>query len=270
MKTIFFLTAFVFSYCVAAQGDLIVAPKRVVFEGNKQKETIFLINSGTDSTSYSVSFVQKRMNEDGSFTPITESIAGQEFADPYLRLFPRRVTLAPGEGQNVVVQFRRKPEMLSGEYRSHLYFRSEQKYKALGLEELEDNSTDLSINLTSIFGISIPIIIRTGDTKINAALSDLKLNLEDAEPQISFTINRMGNISLYGNLTVEFIPKNAKPYTISVKNGIAVYTTTNNRNMTMQLDTSKWSPSTKGTLRVFYVKEDNQTVVYATTDLIIK
>ena len=129
---------------------------------------------------------------------------------------------------------------------------------------------DVNISLTPIFGISIPIIIRYGDTKVAAALSDLKLNVEDAIPQISFTINRMGNISLYGNLTVQFIPENAKPYTISKLNGVAVYTTINKRNITMRLDTSKWSPSIRGTLRLSYVEDNDQTVVYATTDLIIK
>ena len=36
-----------------AQGDLLVTPKRVVFEGLKQKEELNLLNLGTDTATFS-------------------------------------------------------------------------------------------------------------------------------------------------------------------------------------------------------------------------
>src|SRR5665647_1608073 len=165
-----------YSFPAFAQGDLLITPIRVVFEGNKQKEELNLANRGKDTAIYSISFVQKRMNENGSFVNIVDADSGQMFSDPYLRIFPRQVTLAPGEAQVVALQFRRKPDMVAGEYRSHLFFRSEKNYTPLGIEDVEKDSTTLSVQLIPVFGMSIPIIIRTGAVNVSAALSDFKLN----------------------------------------------------------------------------------------------
>jgi hypothetical protein len=74
------------------------------------------------------------MNEDGSFTSIDASDEGAPFADPYLRIYPRQVTLEPKEGQSIVLQVRRTVNMPDGEYRSHIYFRSENDYAPLSKE----------------------------------------------------------------------------------------------------------------------------------------
>ena len=160
-----------------AQGDLLITPRRVVFEGNKQKEEINLVNIGKDTATYSISFLQYNMTEEGTFVTIEKPDAGQMFADPFLRIFPRTITLAPGEPQSVVLQCRRKSDMAAGEYRSHLYFRAEKSKAPLGLEKPGD-STMLSVQLIPVFGLSIPIIIRSGEVKVSSNLSDLKLETQ--------------------------------------------------------------------------------------------
>ena len=63
-----------------AQGDLLVSPRRVVFEGDKQKEDLSLVNIGKDTATYSISFLQYDMKEDGSFVQIDKPDSGQKFA----------------------------------------------------------------------------------------------------------------------------------------------------------------------------------------------
>jgi hypothetical protein len=271
-KLLLFMAIIVFSLGAKAQGDLLVTPKRVVFEGNKQKEVLTLVNVGSETTTYSVSFVQKSMKEDGSFVDIIETESGQNFADPYLRIFPRQITLAPNEGQSIVLQYRRKADMQSGEYRSHLYFRSEKDYTALGEENASKDSKSLSVQLIPIYGMSIPVIIRTGEIDATATLSDLKFQTQDQTlPNLSFTINRLGNISLYGNILVQFIPEKGKPYDVAAINGVGVYTSINKRKIILRLDTETGKPLTKGTLKVTYSSNgDGKAVQYATSDLVIK
>ena len=76
-----------------AQGNLLVTPKRVVFEGNKRSEELNLANIGKDTATYIISFIQIRMKEDGMFERITQPDPEQNFADKNLRFFPRTVTL---------------------------------------------------------------------------------------------------------------------------------------------------------------------------------
>src|ERR1700740_1244635 len=115
-----------------AQGDLLISPLRIVFEGSKKSQEINLANVGKDTASYVISVVDYRMKEDGSFEEIKVADSGQNFAGPYLRFFPRKVSLAPNEAQVVKIQLIRTNEMKPGEYRSHLYFRSVPDERPLG------------------------------------------------------------------------------------------------------------------------------------------
>ena len=259
MKSKFYLIiAFLivcFGHEVSAQGDLLITPNRVVFEGRKQKEGLNLINTGKETTTYSVSFVQRRMNEDGSFERIEEPDPGQMFATPYLRIYPRQVTLAPGEAQVVMLQYTRKPDMFDGEYRSHLYFRSEKNYSPLGAEEKE-NPKAVSVQLIPIFGMSIPVIIRSGNVSANAILTDLKVEeLEDTK--LSFALNRTGNISVYGDLKIEFIPVKGKPYEVGAMKGVAVYTNLTKREVSIKLNITPGMSLKNGKLKVSYTSRDD-------------
>src|SRR5512133_2226295 len=109
---------------VRAQGNLLITPRRVVFEGQKKTQELNLANTGSDTAKYNVSIVQYRMKEDGSFEEITVPDPGQNFADKNIRFFPRTVTLAPNEAQVVKMQLTKSDQLLPGEYRSHVYFRA--------------------------------------------------------------------------------------------------------------------------------------------------
>ena len=273
-KRLFFLFHLLigFSISVFAQSDLLVTPFRVVFEGNKQKELLNLVNMGKDTTVYSISFVQKNMNEDGSFVTIEELVPDQNFADPFIRIFPRQITLGPQEAQTIIVQYRKKADMAAGEYRSHLYFRSEKDYKALGDKSGGKDTKSLSVQLIPIYGMSIPVIIRTGETNASATLSDLKLETQVGTYQnLNLNINRSGNISLYGDLQVEFIPEKGKANVIATVTGVGVYTNLSRRNISLRLDVLKVGKLTKGKLKVTYsIGGGEKALVYAVSSLVIE
>ncbi len=267
------IALFGFNFQALAQGDLLVTPNRFVFECNKQKEQIDLLNMGQDTASYSISFVQKNMKEDGSFVTIVKPDSGQMFADPYLRVFPRQVTLAPRESQVILLQFRRKANMVDGEYRSHLYFRSEQNYKPLGMDKPDKDTTLVNVQLIPVFGVSIPVIIRTGAVHVTATLTNLELLNQHQETgnTLKFTINRTGNISLYGDITILYISEQGKPYQIGYVAGVGVYTNINKRYMSVKLKNSSAKALEKGKLKVQYIsKGETKPIIYAEEMLEIK
>ncbi len=240
-----------------AQGDLLVTPTRVVFEGNKQKEKVYLVNIGKDSATYSVSFLQYRQTEDGGYTIIEKPDSGQMFADPFLRIYPRTVSLAPGETQTVMLYSRRKTDMPSGEYRSHLYFRSEKDYTPLG-NKSKDTLKTVSVQLIPIYGVSIPVVIRTGNVNVSASLSDLKLNkVDDSFMNVSLAVNRTGNISVNGNLVVEYISAKGKSVEIGRINSVAVYTNIQKRLVSIKLNLTPELSLASGKLRVRYTSADD-------------
>ncbi|MBE0661524.1 MAG: molecular chaperone [Bacteroidales bacterium] len=238
---------------LSAQGDLLITPRRVVFEGNRQQQEITLANTGQDTAKYSISFVQYRMTEEGGFEQIESPEPGQFFADAYLRFFPRSVTLAPNESQVVRMQLRRLPDMVNGEYRSHMYFRAVPDEKPLGEEDMLADTSAIGIRLTPIFGITIPVIIRIGELNAGVRLSNLTLKLnEDTPPDFSLTMNREGNQSVYGDLTINYVPSVGEPIEVGIVRGIAIYTPNSKRNFSMQLSQPDGVDYSSGKLVVRY------------------
>lgn len=238
---------------VRAQGNLLITPRRVVFEGTKKTQELNLANTGSDTAKYNVSIVQYRMKEDGSFEEITVPDPGQNFADKNIRFFPRTVTLAPNEAQVVKMQLTKTDQLKPGEYRSHVYFRAVPKQTALGTIETKKDSTSIGVKLIPIFGITIPVIIRTGESTMKVNLSDLKLVIiSDTIPRLQFAFNRTGNQSVYGDILVEHISAQAVVTPVGTVRGIAVYTPNSVRRFQMDLDKKSKVDFHSGNLKVTF------------------
>lgn len=264
---------YLFLYDASGQGSLLLTEKRVVLEGRQKKALINLVNVGSDTATYTVSFKEKLMNEDGSFTTLEEADSGQMFASPFLRIYPRTIILAPGEPQVVMLQYRRTADMHAGEYRSHLWFKQVEDQTALGTEEPKAESNQLSFNIKALVGLSIPIIIRTGEVDLSVSLDSLNLEFrQEAGYYLTFMIRRLGNISVYGNLTAEYIPTQGKPFEIGAINGIAVYTSIEKRKVAMKLKITPGMNLKHGMIKLSYVSRDDakKKTVFAETELILR
>ena len=252
------LLTIIFSSSVLAQGNLLITPRRVVFEGTKRTQDLNLANTGVDSAKYNVSIINYKMQEDGSFKEITEAESGQNFSDKYLRFFPRTVTLAPNEAQVVKMQLIKTNELQPGEYRSHVYFRAVPKQAALGAEEINKDTTSIGVKLTPIFGITIPVIIRVGASDTKVSFSDIKIATEnDTLPRLQFTFNRKGNMSVYGDIKVEHVSANATVTPVGIVRGIAVYTPGEIRRFQMDLDKKAKVNYHQGSLIITYTSQSD-------------
>lgn len=236
-----------------AQGDLMIMPKRIVFDGSQRSQEINLANTGEDTAIYAISFVNYMMGLNGNFIKVTEPAEGQRFAADFLRYFPRRVTLPPNEAQTIRIQLTRTGNLQPGEYRSHMYFRAVQERTALGTEKKSENAEGISIQIDAVFGISIPIIIREGETTTSITLTNPELNLSGEKPVLSLVINRDGNTSVYGDLTVNHISPGGVTTEIGMVKGISVYTPNNKRNFTFELQEANLVDLNSGKLEIIYI-----------------
>ncbi|HEX2969486.1 MAG TPA: hypothetical protein VHO46_10325 [Bacteroidales bacterium] len=251
------------------QGNLLITPRRVVFEGNKRVVDLNLANTSPDSATFAISLVQMRMTETGAFEQINEPDPGQLFASNYIRYFPRTVKLGPNESQVVKVQLNRINQLSPGEYRSHFYFRAVPKADPLGQESKTVDTTAIAVMLKPIFGITIPVIIRVGEVSAKITLSDLSLKtINDTIPNITMTFNRSGNSSVYGDIAVYHISKQGKETKVGIANGIAVYTPNSKRSFQFNLNNVPGVDYSSGTLRVvFSAPSDVKPERYAEAEL---
>ena len=259
------------SYRATAQGDLLLLPRRVIFEGAKRYEELNLANTGKDTARYVISLMHIRMKDDGGFEEISQPDSGENFADRFIRFFPHSVELGPGESQVVKIQLTKINELAPGEYRSHLYFRAIPDKPLLG-EERPATDSGISIRLIPVFGISIPVIIRVGPSTAQVRFSELSLEMsEDTIPILNMTFQRTGNMSVYGDISVYYTSAGGKTTPAGTAKGIAVYTPNRARRFRLTLDNKSGINYHSGRLSVEYTTaEDSHPIRITGSDLLLR
>lgn len=246
---------YLFVFCfvpgfLMAQGDLMVYPKRIIFEGIKRTEQLSLSNTGNDTARYVISIIQIRMTEDGAFETITQPDSAQYFADKYFRFFPRNVVLAPHEAQAIKIQLINASGIKAGEYRSHIYLRSQAEAKPLGEENVKKDSS-ITVSIVPIFGISIPVLIRVGELSMDINVSNVSFLMEkNTVPVLKMDLERKGNISFYGDITVDHLSIKGKKTRMATATGMAVYTPNALRHFSLELDKNPSVNLHEGTLLI--------------------
>jgi len=239
-----------------ALADLALFPTRIVLEKNQRAAQVELMNSGTAPETYRINLVNRRMGETGEFIALETPGPGDQFADPLLRYSPKQVTVQPGSSQTVRILVRKPSDLSPGEYRSHLQFdRVADASGASSVEQASDPGVNgIGVVITALVGASIPVIVRQGETQANATLSNLALlpAAGDAGPALSFQINRSGNRSLYGDLSVTFTPKDGQPVDLAKAGALAVYVPNALRRARMVLQVPPGTALAGGTLNLRY------------------
>ncbi len=199
-----------------AAGDLLVAPTRVILDGARGTEVI-LNNVGVQPATYRISLELRRMKADGTVEDVLPEAANEKEKAvlAMITYAPRRVTLPPNQPQAIRIGARFAEGLPDGEYRAHMMFRAIPDAKPPTPVEARQG---LSIALTPIYGVTIPIIIRKGALTASASISDVHVAQTADGPALAMTLLRTGTRSTYGRIRVT---KGGK--TVYEAAGIAVY-----------------------------------------------
>ncbi len=203
----------------AGSANINLTPRRVIFTEAKRTEAIYVFNQGNKIATVEVTLVDNVMLPTGEIIPVSQaegrddvaraSVARLRSARDLVVATPRRLVLEPGKGKTIRLRST-IPEGAAGatEYRTHLTVTTlPDADTGLTAEDAarDVQSGELSMRVQSIFGISIPLIVRGGQHDTAAALDGFRLlgtrNGED-KPVLQATLSRTGTGSLYGNLEV--------------------------------------------------------------------
>ena len=232
-----------------AQGDLLVAPTRVVISGSGSDEVI-LNNIGDEPATYRISLVLRRMTEDGELLDVEEADAtdAERAALSMFRYAPRRVTLPPNQPQSIRIAARPGADVPDGEYRVHMLFRAIPK--AVRVEdEAEEQAQGIAIQLRPVYGITIPLIVRKGRLESAVALDNVRIVGEPGSESIALDVARSGTSSVYGEFLV-FAQGSDEP--IALVRGIGVYPEIGSRPVTIPLRGDAAARARGGPIRIEY------------------
>ena len=232
----------------AGVGDLLVAPTRIVLDGRRGTEVI-LNNIGDDIATYRVSVELRRMTPEGRLVDVTAPNAAEKAAQDMILYAPRRVTLPPNQPQAIRLSARAPQGLADGEYRVHLLFRAIPAPRAIAPADGK-KIEGVAFQLTPIYGVTIPVIVRLGNLEAKAGLANIRKVTEDGKPAITLDISRAGDRSTFGEIRVV---KAGMATPIALVRGVAVYTELGQRSVTVPIDPAHVADA-NGAVTVQYIE----------------
>jgi P pilus assembly chaperone PapD len=238
-------------------ADLNVSPKRLVLDQTSRAGAIYVFNRGAKPATYAVSLDDKVMTPDGRIRTLEEAagapdgaatIARARSARSMILFTPHRVTLEGGSSQVVRLRVLRPMDLAAGEYRAHLTVR-ELPPETVGLtaeQAAANENGSLSINITTLLGVSIPVIVRQGPPEVHAGIDGVSYAVGNgpaggspgSTPRVatvSLQLVRQGQSSLFGDVEIRRIVGGKPGELVGVLRGIGVYTEIDRRTVEIPL-----------------------------------
>lgn len=215
---------------VGGMGDINLFPKRVVIDERTRIASVGLYNRAAAAGDYEITVSDMAMQRDGRLIELgaLEDAAARDAvkaASGFLRWSPHHVTLPASEAQMVRIMARVPPELPPGEYRSHFTVVSvPPETGGTSIDEAAGGEAagGIGVRIVPRFGISIPVIVRVGETTLTAGFKDIQLgNAPGAPPVLALTLTRGGTRSAFGDIVIT--APGAKLPVAEIK-GIGVYT----------------------------------------------
>jgi len=229
---------------VGGMGDINLYPKRIVIDARQRIASVGLYNRAAALGEYEISVTDMLMTPDGQVFPLDNLPPGVSAdrlspASAMLRWSPRRVALQASEAQTIRIMARPPAELPDGEYRSHFMVVSvpADVDQGLSIEEAagagDGRADGIGVVIRPRFGISIPVILRVGETTLDVGLQVDGLVDGEGGKALALTVLRSGTRSAFGDITVT-MPGGGDP--VAVTRGVGVYPEVDSRRVVIPLD----------------------------------
>ena len=255
MKKIFFVCV-IFSLLFSAQSyaRVDIIPRKIVMDSRDRSAEITILNLFDKEGTFRIDVVYNRQNEDGTYTVIETPLSDDFDAGKIVRFSPRQFTLPSQGRQKIRLSLRKPADLPAGEYRFHV--------KALRFAELDGGTapkqSGMGISMKMNVGVSIPVVVRHGDTQqAEAKITKPRLVSlgESGRPELQMTIERTGQQSSIGSLGATWEPDGYDQVDrIGYIENMNIFPEISYRDVAVPL---KYIPKGKGAIRLRYI--DNAT-----------
>lgn len=236
-------------------ANLNITPKRVTFSRNQRSASVYIFNQGTAPATFDIAMVDRVMLPDGQIMALEEAMQNPaakptaekvKSAKELVVVSPRRVTLGPGKGQTIRLRALEAPDQTSREFRSHLTVTTiPPRDTGVTAEQAASGEPgELRIVINSVFGLSIPAIVRQGEIDVRGGIENAHVEYAEMSPDgvkppqrtavMVFEVVRQGHNSLFGNFEVR--PAGARGGDpLGIARGVGVYTELERRTVRIPL-----------------------------------
>lgn len=243
-------------------ADLNISPRRVTFDASDRSATVYVFNQGDTAATYSVELVDRVMRPDGQIIAAADApdAPTSASAQSLIEYTPRRVTLQPKQSQVIRIRVR-PPTDTAPEYRSHLTVTALPSVESgfTAAQAAAGTPDGVSLQVTALFSVSIPLIVRQGAIDARAAIENVSRVSASPTSQASTVMDavqmdlvRLGVNSVYGDVEIH-AGEGASDHVVGLVKGVAVYPEIGRRTLVAPLSVAV---PVGETLRIVYRDDD--------------
>jgi hypothetical protein len=232
-----------------------ITPKRITLDRAHRIGTILVYNQGDEAGVFDIGLVDRVMLPDGQIVELATASAKPEqkpYADKVksahdlVTVSPRHITLGPGKGQTIRLMIGDLPDN-AAEFRSHLTI-STLPSRSAGVtadQAAAGNQNQFRIVVNSVYGLSVPVVVRAGPLEVRAAIENVRLEVVEARANpsapliptaiVSFDLVRQGANSLFGDIAIRYGDQKASEAPVGVALSLGVYAELERRHIQLPL-----------------------------------
>lgn len=242
----------------APTANINITPRRVVFDGVKRTEAVYVFNQGTSPVTVDIALIDNVMLPTGEIAPLAEvphkgsaaqaAAARLQSARESILATPSRMTIEPGRSKAIRIRASiPESSAITAEWRTHLTVSTVPPPDAGLTADAASlpQKGEMAFRIQSAFGVSIPLIVRGSAAVAAATLGPISFERGEVPkadgsvarnvPMLSFQLSRAGANSIYGNIEARIDGKAGREV-IGFIRGIAVYPEIDQRRVVMQLN----------------------------------
>ncbi len=177
----------------AAQQPVEMIPQRIILEGRERSTVLTLLNRNPEAVTYRIETFVMRQALSGGIGRVSDPTSEEQQILKMIRFSPRRVRIPANNIQIVRIMARKPANLPAGEYRAHI-----RVTPVPGPKKISGTSAGVAIQLDLIISLSIPIIIRHGETHVALGASGAAIeHKSDGTKKLKVRITAEGNRSVF-------------------------------------------------------------------------
>lgn len=242
---------------VPVQARIDIVPQKIIIESRERNGELTILNLFGIKGTFRVELISFRQDENGVYQELSTPLDSNFNPKEIVRFSPRQFTLDAYGRQKIRISLRKPANLPEGEYRFHI------KAMRLAQEDEKKQENPNSISVLTNVGVTIPVVIRHGNTSSKANLSDLtlvdSLRTKTNKSELHLNIERTGNASTMGILEVLIQSTNGEERRIGRITNMNIFTDITNRKVKIPLYEK---PEGQGRLIVRYYDDKNKRKIF--------
>lgn len=190
-------------------GAVAVSPVALYIDDRTRTGTLTLFNPGTRPEEVAIDFAFGYPTSDStgevSVGIVEEAPAGEPSAVAWLRAFPRRLVLEPGQRQVVRVMVQPPPELAPGEYWARVLVRGRG-----GQPPIEQQQGDVRVQIEVETVVIVALSYRNGAVETGIRIANASAVLAGDTVAATIDFERAGNAAFIGRVRAEVLDANGR------------------------------------------------------------